>query len=132
MPNITTMIRTNHRERRSICPDALCGFPQWGQTESPIGISVSQNSQIIGASMMNGAGPDAVTRDTHRQGNANVGRFVPVATIRCAWLKPAALKRKTPRLRTGLFWPTALGFQRLAASRIPNLKLKIQKATAPR
>src|SRR5689334_18750312 len=41
-------------------------------------------------------------------------------------------QRKTPRFRTGLFWLTALGFQRLAASRTPNLKLKIQKATAPR
>jgi len=41
-------------------------------------------------------------------------------------------KRKTPRFRTGLFRLTTLGFQRLAVSRSSNLKLKIQKATAPR
>ncbi|WP_161497223.1 hypothetical protein [Bradyrhizobium nitroreducens] len=27
-------------------------------------------------------------------------------------------KRKTPRFRTGLFWLTALGFQRLAVSHL--------------
>jgi hypothetical protein len=43
-----------------------------------------------------------------------------------------ALKRKTPRLRTGLSLLTALGFQRLAVSHVSNLRLKIQKATAPR
>ncbi len=29
------------------------------------------------------------------------------------------LQRKTPRLRTGLSWPTALGFQRLATNHAP-------------
>ncbi|MEZ2143782.1 hypothetical protein AAE026_16095 [Bradyrhizobium sp. DN5] len=49
--------------------------------------------------------------------------------------RPAAqprLTRKTPRFRTGLSWLTALGFQRLAANHACNVRLKIQKATAPR
>ncbi|WP_210203155.1 hypothetical protein [Bradyrhizobium sp. AC87j1] len=79
-------------------------------------------------------GPDTVARDTASFGrsNANVGRFVPVATTGCTLAGSRCLQRKTPRFRTGLFWLTALGFQRLAASRISNLKLKTQKATAPR
>ncbi|PJG56428.1 hypothetical protein CVM73_02335 [Bradyrhizobium forestalis] len=50
MPNTATTIRTN-RSVRSLCRGAPCGFPQAGQTEGPIGISFSQNSRIIGASM---------------------------------------------------------------------------------
>jgi len=41
-------------------------------------------------------------------------------------------KQETPRLRAGLSKLTAMGFQRLAVSRGSNLKLKLQKATAPR
>ena len=43
-----------------------------------------------------------------------------------------ASKEKTPRSRTGLSKLTAMGFQRLAVSSTSNLRLKIQKATAPR
>ncbi|MCS3759490.1 hypothetical protein [Bradyrhizobium centrosematis] len=72
--------------------------------------------------------------------NAKDGKFVPVAAVggrrpqrqKQALVKENPGQKKTPRFRAGLFWLTALGFQRLAASRSSNLKLKIQKATAPR
>jgi hypothetical protein len=45
---------------------------------------------------------------------------------------PTRLERKTPRFRTGLFGLTALGFSAPGRQPFPNLKLKTQKATAPR
>jgi hypothetical protein len=39
--------------------------------------------------------------------------------------KSTDFKRKAPRFRAGLSWLTALGFQRLAANRISNLRLKM-------
>jgi hypothetical protein len=41
-------------------------------------------------------------------------------------------KKKNPALAHGALLLTALGFQRLAVSDLSNLRLKIQKATAPR
>jgi hypothetical protein len=41
-------------------------------------------------------------------------------------------QKKNPALAHGALLLTALGFQRLAVSDLPNLRLKIQKATAPR
>ncbi|MBB4378200.1 hypothetical protein GGD66_000663 [Bradyrhizobium sp. CIR48] len=66
--------------------------------ERPIGISVSQNSQIIGASMMkstgSGVGRGNAGHRLIRPVNAKVGRFVPVATTRCTWQAAVAFKEK--------------------------------------
>jgi hypothetical protein len=45
---------------------------------------------------------------------------------------PQATQKKNPALAHGALLLTALGFQRLTVSHPPNLRLKIQKATAPR
>jgi hypothetical protein len=41
-------------------------------------------------------------------------------------------QKKKPALAHGALSPTAMGFQRLAASRVFNLRLKIKNATPPR
>jgi len=45
---------------------------------------------------------------------------------------PQAAQKKNPALAHGALLLTALGFQRLAVSHPSNLRLKTQKATAPR
>jgi hypothetical protein len=72
------------------------------------------------ASLIRRAGAEKVHRAKTRSCSAIPTNHHPIS------------KKKNPALSHGALLLTALGFQRLAVSDLTNLRLKIQKATAPR